>query len=399
MEIAGIIAEYNPFHSGHAYHIEKTRRLSGCDGIAVLMSGNFVQRGGCAVADKWVRAQAAIRGGADLVLELPTYYAHGVANLFAYGAVRTLQQCGCIDILSFGAECADGEKLVSDARRLISCSDAIEQALQTELKRGDAAYPAAYAAAAEKITGMETDVLSAPNTMLALEYMHVLETVESNITPLCIPRVGAPYHAQTAQDGFSSATAIRHLLARDLPAWRNFVPPAVQAVYDEAKAQGRFPIVRSAFDTSVLSVLRRLPPTTFSAICDMPPAFENRIVQMAKQATSVDELVGLCCVKQYTKARVRRLVWACFLGIPALGYSIEPTYLRVLAFNETGKAILKKMKDTAQLPLVVKAADYKTEDALFGLDVRATDLYFSVAQNHDLRRGGLDYIFSPYIDK
>lgn len=393
MKIAGIIAEYNPFHTGHAYHIEQTRRRSGADGVAVMMSGNFVQRGGPAVADKWTRARAAVAGGADLVMELPVYYAHAPAQLFAYGGVQSFIKSGCIDVLSFGAETPG---FLEMAKTVVERECFVEGRLQNTLTPGGP-YPVAYAKAVEAECGIAAEVLSKPNNILALEYVKALTHAHSRIEPLCIERVGAGYHDMQAKCGFASATALRKKISDGDVSWEQYMPEAVLNIYNEAKKQGKFPVTEKQFDTAVLSVLRRVPARLLRGIADMPPAgFENRIAQTAVGAEGVEQLTALCTAKNYTTARVRRVVWNCFLGLPELGYAVEPTYLRVLAFNETGKAILKKMKQTSTIPLVTKAADFEA-DELFTLDVRATDLYFSSSPNAQNRRGGADYTVSPFV--
>ncbi len=392
MKIAGIIAEYNPFHTGHAYHIAQTRALSGADGVAVMMSGNFVQRGGPAIADKWTRARAAVAGGADLVMELPTYFALAPAQLFAAGAVNSFMQSGVVDVLSFGAETPG---FLEIAEAVIEREWFIEERLREMLTPGEP-YPITYAKAVEAECGIETGILSAPNNMLALEYMKALAHERSSIEPLCIERAGAGYHDVQAKDGFASATALRKKIAEGESSWEQYMPKAVLNIYKEAQAQGKFPVTEKMFDTALLSFLRALPAKQFACVSDMPDGFENRIVQMAKQAISIEELCTFCSTKHYTAARVRRLIWGCFLGLPQLGYDAAPTYLRVLAFNEKGRAILKEMKEVSMLPIIVKTADYEA-DALFNADVRATDLYFTSSLNEENRRGGLDYILSPEV--
>ena len=200
-----------------------------------------------------------------------------------------------------------------------------------------------------------------------------------------------------ASGGFASATALRKKITDGDASWEQYMPEMARNIYKEANVQNKFPVTEKQFDTAVLSVLRRVPSRLLRSIAYMPPAgFENRIAQTAKQATSIEELCALCGAKQYTAARVRRVVWNCFLGLPELGYAIEPTYLRVLAMNETGKAILKQMKKTSTIPLVTKTAGFEA-DELFALDVRATDLYFASLPDAENRRGGADYTTSPCV--
>ncbi len=392
MKIAGIIAEYNPFHTGHDYHIRQTRERTGADAVAVMMSGNFVQRGGPAVADKWTRAHAAVDGGADIVFELPTYYAHATAQLFACGAVKSLMYTGAVDYLSFGTETEDFLKI---AETVVERSWFIEGRLQNMLTPG-MPYPVAYAKAVEAECGIGADIISAPNNMLALEYYKVLARERSSIEPVCIQRQGAGYHDMQAKGGFVSASALRKMLEAG-ENWSVYMPPAVAQVYKDAYQHKDFPVSEKQFDNALLSVLRRLPDEFLCGIADMPSAgFENRISEMANKAGSVAELISLCMVKQYTASRVRRIIWNCFLGVPNLGYDIEPTYLRVLAMNETGKTALRKIKDCASLPIVTKTADFE-KDELFSLDLRASDMYYASAKQTAKRTGNVDYLRSPIV--
>lgn len=390
MKIAGIIAEYNPFHTGHAYHIAQTRALSGADAVAVMMSGNFVQRGGPAVADKWTRARAAVAGGADVVFELPTCFAHAPAQVFATGAIKSMEQSGCIDVLSFGAE----DARVSDyAKLVLEKENEIEAAIQ-KMHTPQASYPALYADAVAQVCGVPASFLSRPNNMLALEYMKALFKLKSKIAPLAIERVGAGYHDAEQKDGYVSATAMRQMATDGEDAWQAYMPEGTLHIYKEAMEKQCFPVTTSAFDTALLSYLRRMPASCFSEICDMPAGFENRIVQMAREATSIEALIALCGAKQYTTARVRRLIWNCFLGMAQSAAYTEPQYLRVLAFNENGRRIIKRMKETSALPLILKTADAQ-ENAMLALDIFATDLYYASSENTEKRKSGMDFIVSP----
>lgn len=170
MKTVGIIAEYNPFHNGHQYHIEQARRITGADAVVCVMSGSFVQRGDCAVADKWTRTHAALLGGADLILELPVYYSLAVAQLFAFGAVATLNALGCVDFLSFGIEADSLSQLDTLAKKLVYENDKIKVETQKYLD-GYTGYPAARQKALTALYGVEEDLINTPNNMLALEYL------------------------------------------------------------------------------------------------------------------------------------------------------------------------------------------------------------------------------------
>lgn len=399
MKTAGIIAEYNPFHNGHQYHIEQTRRVTGADAVVCVMSGCFVQRGDCAIADKWTRAHAALLGGADLVLELPVYYSLAVAQLFAYGAVAALDALGCVDFLSFGMETDNLSQLDALAKKLVSESGKIEAETKKYLD-GYTGYPAARQKALTALYGVEKALINTPNNMLALEYLCQLRLQGSMMQPVGIKRCGAAYHDAQITSQFASATAIRTALKQNSD-FRAAVPETAYALYQQARQNGVFPVFASQFDQMLLSFLRRSRPEELQNIIDMPHGMENRLIRAANRAGTVEELVELCSVKHYTRARIRRLLFASLIGIPNMGYAKPPSYLRVLGMNRTGREVLSQIRDACRLPIIVKAANFpaKDTDPLFLLDCKSTDLYCLAYQNTTLRRGGPDYTRTPIILK
>lgn len=396
MKTAGIIAEYNPFHNGHQYHIEQTRRITDADAVICVMSGNFVQRGDCAIADKWTRAHAALLGGADLVLELPVYYALAVAQLFAFGAVATLDALG-VDFLSFGIEADNLSKLDALAKKLVTENDKIEAETKKHLD-GYTGYPAARQKALISLYGIEESWIKTPNNMLALEYLRQLSLQNSAMQPIGIKRREAAYHDTSITSEIASATAIRAAL-KEGGNIRAAVPEQAYSLYQQARHDGTFPVFAAQFDQILLSFLRRSRPEELQGVLDMPPGMENRIIRAANRAGTVEKLVELCAVKHHTRARIRRLLFAALLGIPDFGYEKAPTYLRVLAMNRTGQEVLSQIRDTCRLPIVVKAANYpaKDTDPLFLLDCRSTDLYNLSYSLPELRKGGADFTTPPIV--
>lgn len=399
MKTVGIIAEYNPFHNGHQYHIEQARRITGADAVVCVMSGSFVQRGDCAVADKWTRAHAALLGGADLILELPVYYSLAVAQLFAFGAVATLSALGCVDFLSFGIEADSLSQLSTLAKKLVYENDKIKVETQKYLD-GYTGYPAARQKALTALYGVEEDLINTPNNMLALEYLCQLRLQDSTMQPVGIKRCGAAYHDAQITSQFASATAIRAALKQGSD-FRAAVPESTYALYQHARQNGTFPVFDSQFDQILLGFLRRSRPEELQTILDMPHGMENRLISAANSAGTVDDLVELCSVKHYTRARIRRLLFASLIGIPNMGYTKPPSYLRVLGMNHTGQKVLSQIRDTCRLPIIVKAANFpaKDTDPLFLLDCKSTDLYCLAYQNSTLRRGGADFTTTPIILK
>ncbi len=397
MKTAAIIAEYNPFHNGHQYHIQETRRTVGADAVICIMSGHFVQRGDCAVTDKWTRARAALLGGADLVLELPVYYALAVAQLFAFGAVSTLNALGCVDVLSFGIEAESLASLSFLAEKLAFEFDKIDTQTQKYLD-GHTGYPAARQQALTDLYGVDAALFATPNNMLALEYMRQLLLQNSTIQPVGIPRHGAGHHDPHTSSDIASASALRAALQRGDDV-SGAVPAEAYALYEEARKNGRFPVFANAFDQMILSFLRRSNANELAHILDMPHGFAGRLITMAAKASTADELIELCCVKHYTRARIRRLLFASFLGIPHLGYDKAPSYVRVLGMNQTGRTLLSYMRESCRLPIITKVANYpeKYTDILFQLDCKSTDLYNLAFPAPKARRAGADFTTTPII--
>lgn len=396
MQVGAIVAEYNPFHNGHAHQIAETRRR-GATHIAAVMGGHFLQRGDAASFDKWTRARAALCGGVDLVLELPCPYALSSAEFFARGAVELFDALGCVDLLSFGSECGDLSLLLAAAR----AADESQQGetLQPFLKQGFS-YPRARQAAVEARYGADiAAVLTAPNNTLGVEYLRALTRLQSSMRPLTIPRRGAAHDASQARDGFASASLLRRRLAESPEGLRGFVPPAAYSLYREPLAAGHAPGSLRRLEVAVLSKLRCMTPAQLGACADLSEGLENRLYAAARRAGSLQELFEAVKTKRYPLARIRRSVLACFLDIRREDLQAPPPYLRVLGFNARGREILSRARETSRLPLGVSLARLREQSeacARFAeLEARATDQYMlSLPQP---RPCGLDYTHKPVI--
>ncbi|WP_418271881.1 nucleotidyltransferase family protein [Intestinimonas sp.] len=331
MNISGIIAEYNPFHSGHARQIAETRRLLGEDAAVVCaMSGNWVQRADCAIADKWTRAAVALKGGADLVLELPTPWAISSAERFARGAVEVLSAAGVVSHLSFGSESGSLEELRAAAVCLDS--QAYPSALRRALDQG-LPFPAARQEA------------------------------------VAIPRTGAG-HDQAPAAGFASASWLRGRLRAGYP---DAAAPYLTGPWIWETAD----LVRC--ERAILARLRSMTLEQAEALPDSGDGLAARLLAAGKAATTLEEVYALTKTRRYTHARVRRLVLWAFLGLTAADRPEHVPYLRVLGFNDRGRAVLREMWKHARLPILTKPAHVRTLSPaarrLFELEDRCTDLY------------------------
>ena len=388
MTVCGIVAEYNPFHAGHAHHIAETRRVLGADTAAVCaMSGNFVQRGDLAVMEKYARAAAAVRCGADLVLETPLSACLSSAEGFARGAVALLDALGCVTHLSFGAERADLALL----QRAADLSHRQEEALRQALAAG---LP--YAAAMQQAVGAADPeagaLLASPNNTLAVEYLSALDTLGSRMQPLAIERKGGAHDSDTPADGLPSASYLRDLLARgDAEACRPLMPEASFAVLEQEIQSGAAPVVRDAVDQAILAHLRRLDAAALIPFCSGDNGLAHRLADAIRDNTSFSEICTAAQTRRYPLARVRRVLLRAWLDLPQ-SVSPEPEYVRVLAIGRQGRALLRRMKDTCALPVIIKPVTERSlpenlQPAL-ARDALADDLYALAYPAPALRVGG-----------
>lgn len=379
MKIAGIVAEYNPFHNGHAHHIERTRadEGGGATHVAVVMSGNFVQRGEPALLPKADRVRMALAGGADLVLELPLPWCLSSAEGFAFGAVSLLDALGCVDMLSFGSECGDVAALKRAADALES--PRFSQLLRYRLEGGNP-FPDARQKAVSEIAGPKIAALFASaNNTLGIEYIKALRRLQSPMDCFTIPRFGADHDALRPLGDMASASYIRSVLqsGHSLNA-APFLPAACYALFSDAQEAGRAPARLPLMERAVLARLRMLTKEEWAALPDISEGLENRLYTAAQQAGSWDELTAAVKTKRYPLTRIQRVLWAAFLSLPA-GYAAKrPPYIRVLGMNERGREILSAAKNAA-VPVVSKPSQIEQlgeeARAVFALESRAADLY------------------------
>ena len=374
MPVIGIIAEYNLFHLGHAYQIQAARRAIGADSAVIaVMSGNFVQRGEAALLPKHARAEAAVRCGADLVLELPTAWAAATAEVFARGGVSLLAETGVVTHLCFGSECGDLERL----ERLAGCLEgqAYQAGLRLFLDKG-MTFAAARQAAVRALLGDAADSLSQPNDNLAVEYLRAIRTLGAGLTPLAVQRVGAAHDSDEAGEGFASASAIRRRILAGEP-WERLVPPESAAVLRREMDAGRAPVSAAACERLILARLRAMGEEDFRPYDGGNEGLYHRFYAAVRRASALEELLELAKTKRYTRARLRRLALAAWLGLEPPGGT--PPVLRVLSANSRGCGLLKEMKLRAALPVLTKPGDVRrlggAAEQSLAAESRCTDQY------------------------
>lgn len=355
MAAVGVVAEYNPLHKGHVRHLALTR--AACPGLPVVvcMSGNWVQRGECAIQDKWARARQACENGADLVIELPSLFAVSAAATFARAAVSLLAAAG-ITHLSFGCETPEADRLQALARALDE--PAFDRALQPLLRQG-LPFPAARQRALAELVGAETAALVAsPNNNLAVEYLRALPVY---ITPVLIQRAGA--HDGGFSPDFPSASALRALLREGNITQAE---PYLAAPWDSEVHEMRL------LERAILCKLRQKNVDQLMWISDAGDGLAPRLWRAAQAAGSLDELYALARTRRFPLARIRRVVLWAFWGLTQADRPPAPEYLRVLAMTRAGAAHLAALKTSCPLPILTKSADHKEPLAL---ESRLTDLY------------------------
>lgn len=375
MQIYGVVAEYNPLHNGHKYHLSQIRKNND-NGIVVVMSGNYVERSETAVISKRYRTQMALNNGADLVIELPLCYATASAEKFAFGAVYLLDSIGVTDKLSFGSECGDVSLLKDVANAVLS--DEVNKEIKAELEKG-ISYPTARMNAVKNLFSEEyADIISKPNNILGIEYIKALIRLNSNIEPETVARKGCGHDSKEINGDILSASAIRELVLNRQPI-EKFLPENVMRIINSAKNSSQFPADFKKLETAIIASLRQKTSKDFENIPDVSEGIENRIIASAKTATNLEELYMNAKTKRYTHSRIRRIILYSFLGITKNYYNELPQYIKVLGFNSTGKKILRKAKDCSKLPIVMSASDIKKlsveTQSLYELECRSTDLF------------------------
>lgn len=361
MATVGIIAEFNPLHSGHEYLIREAKKLGT---VVCVISGNFVQRGDTAIAPKEIRAKAALKAGADLVAELPVPWSMSTAQNFALGGVSACLSLGC-DTLIFGSEEGDISPLLQIADTLTS--EEFSVVLEKHLKKG-VTFALARQKACEEL-GCKKGILDKPNNNLGIEYIVASRRLGANLEFKTVKRQGADHDSKEI-DSFVSATLLREkLLSGERDFCKQYMSEEILGLFEQNRLSD---ITR--LETAILSVLRSKTINELKALPDLSEGVENKLFSAIKTATTLNELYDKVKVKRYPLARIRRLVLSAFLGFDS-SYFMKPLpYVRVLGFNKYGKSVIKQAKATSKTPIVTKVSEIK-ESPVFLLESKATNLY------------------------
>lgn len=365
MRVNGIIAEYNPFHNGHQYHMVESLRRTNAEYTIIAMSGNFVQRGAPALAEKYKRAEMALINGADLVLEIPSIYAAASAEYFATGAVALLSRLGVVTDLCFGSECGDAGLLEQIALILLDEPEDFSMSLKRYLKQG-LSYPNARNEALIQyypFLGQYKNVFSSPNNILGIEYIKAIHRQESNMSPVTIMRTGAGYHSRFPENNPASALAIRHAIyAGTDPAFlKNHMPENAADILVSSLAYSG-PVRSNDFSDILYYKLITERELGFDRYLDVSSDLSDRICSRLDEYKDFDSFCDLLKSKDMTYTRISRCLLHILLNIKsadldrAKALGVVP-YARVLGLRKAASPLLSGIKENSSIPLVAKLAD------------------------------------------
>lgn len=401
-KVLGIIAEYNPFHNGHLYHINESKKAVNADYVVAIISGNFVQRGDTSLVDKWSKAEMAIQNGADLVIELPLLYSISSAENFAEGGIKMLNSFNIVDYISFGSELCDVNTLNEFADVLFHEPKEFVSVLNHELSKGFS-YPKARENALLMYLNdirKYANILSSPNNILAIEYLKALKKYKSSIVPVSINRNKVDYNSTEIVDGFASATAIRKIaMTNDVWSLRQAMPKSSFDIMYDCLRSGKTVSSLAKFEKEIIYNLRKMSISEIANLPDVTEGLEYSIKNAANSCNTIDELISIVKSKRYTVTRLKRILVYCLLGITKKDMQdsrkVTP-YVRVLGFNDKGKELLSgishanpKLDIVTSVKKYMETSNNKILKNMLAKDIFATDIY-TLGYDYD-STSNLDY--------
>ena len=381
--VLGIVAEYNPFHNGHLYHIKESIEQCGANYVVCVISGNFVQRGNTSIIDKWTKTKMALCNGADLVIELPTIYSTSSAENFAEGAIKILDSLGIVDTISFGMEAKDIATLNNIANVLYQEPKEYVTMLNHELSKGISFPKARENALMMYLNDIKryANVLTGANNILAIEYLKTLKKLKSQLMPIGVKRQKVLYHDEMIVDDFASATAIRKMIAtRQFDDIRKVIPRTSYILLAQELKKGHYVLDLSNFQKEILYILRKMTVQEIKELPDVTEGLENAIKNAADSCNNIIDLVNMIKSKRYTQTRIQRILVYALLGInKKMMEASKKTvpYTRILGYTEKGKRLISEiMQRNPKLNLVTSVKKFLDENKSKTLkDMLQTDIY------------------------
>lgn len=410
--VVGIVAEYNPFHNGHFYHLQKAKEKAGASNCICVISGNFTQRGEPSIVNKWMKAYMALCGGANLVIELPVAYSISSAENFASGAVKILSNLGIVDDISFGAECEDLATLNNIANVIYNEPQEYKNILSHELSKG-----ISYPAAREKAIMMYlndikryANVLANSNNILAIEYLKAIKMQKSQLNPVLIKREKVYYNDMRIVDDLASATAIRKMMEqKEYSQIRKVVPKSTYKILGEEFKKENIILGLKQYEKEIIYKLRMMNVGEIANLPDVSEGLEYSIKKASDNCNNLEKLINSIKSKRYTQTRIQRILIYALLGISKTDIEISRKimpYARVLGFDEKGKIMLSEIvKSNPKLKIITsvnkfmqikpKKREEKLQLEMLRKDILATDIY--TLGYKDESKGNLDFTHNMII--
>ncbi|WP_416826954.1 nucleotidyltransferase [Ectobacillus polymachus] len=381
MKAVGIVVEYNPFHNGHAYHVQMAKQLTGADVIVAVMSGSFLQRGEPAIVSKWSRTKMALENGVDLIIELPYAFSTQQASIFASGAVSILEQLG-VHYICFGSENGNIHLFLEAVKQKQMYQTQIGEEVRKRIKMG-ASYPKAMAETWNLIGKSQSVDLSQPNNILGFHYIEAIMNQKSSIVPITVPRIKSNYHdEEISSETIASATSIRkYILAGDMEAAFSVMPEAtcyhLQCYYETYHVfhdwEHYFPFLKYRLLT--------MNPADLEQIYEVEEGLEYRLLSYIQASTSFSQFMQQIKSKRYTWTRLQRLCTHILTGttkkyMKQVMESPNTPYMRILGMSQMGQAYLSSVKKNVEVPILSNGK--QTVHPLFELDMRAGAIFASI---------------------
>lgn len=404
--VLGIIAEYNPFHNGHMYHLQKAKEQSGAQYCICVMSGNFVQRGNTSIVNKWKKAEMALLNGVDLVIELPTIYSVASAEGFSLGAIKLLNNLKIVDAISFGTETSDFAALNNISSIVNEEPMKYKSILNSELKKG-LSFPKARENALMLYLNDNKrydNILNTPNNILAIEYLKALKKIKSTIQPIPIKREKVYYNDNVIVDEFASATAIRKLLKNEeFSEIRKVVPKSTYQILKKETELGNVVLDLSRYEKEIIYNLRRMTVSEIAELPDVNEGLEHSLKNAANYSNDITNFINIVKTKRYTVTRIQRILICALLGITkrdvGMAKKAEP-YIRVLGFNEKGKELISRInKQNPKATVITSVKKFQDKNnnnknskiykRLLDIDIFSTNVYTMACKSESL--ANLDY--------
>ena len=404
--VLGIIAEYNPFHNGHMYHLQKAKEQSGAQYCICVMSGNFVQRGNTSIVNKWKKAEMALLNGVDLVIELPTIYSVASAEGFSLGAIKLLNNLKIVDAISFGTETSDFAALNNISSIVNEEPMKYKSILNSELKKGLSFPKARENALMLYLNDNKSydNILNTPNNILAIEYLKALKKIKSTIQPIPIKREKVYYNDNVIVDEFASATAIRKLLKNEeFSEIRKVVPKSTYQILKKETELGNVVLDLSRYEKEIIYNLRRMTVSEIAELPDVNEGLEHSLKNAANYSNDITNLINIVKTKRYTVTRIQRILICALLGITkrdvGMAKKAEP-YIRVLGFNEKGKELISRInKQNPKATVITSVKKFQDKNnnnknskiykRLLDIDIFSTNVYTMACKSESL--ANLDY--------